>query len=144
MTDATEDDAALAAALFEAPENAAAVEQETGDDPAEPALAAEGDDQADPGEETEGDEPEHSEAVEEPQTFAVKVDGREMRVTLDELTRGYSGQAFIQKGMQEVATTLNAEWKGLFERLEPVVASFCPALAAQPYHLRRYLCDAPE
>lgn len=39
---------------------------------------------------------------------------------------------------------LNAEWKGIFERLEPVVASFCPALAAQPYHLRRYLCDAPE
>jgi hypothetical protein len=23
------------------------------------------------------------------------------------------------------------------------VASFCPALAAQPYHVRRYLCDAP-
>jgi len=24
-----------------------------------------------------------------------------------------------------------------------VVASFCPAFASQPYHLRRYLCDVP-
>jgi len=31
----------------------------------------------------------------------------------------------------------------LYEKLEPVVASFCPAFAAQPYHLRRYLCDMP-
>jgi guanine deaminase len=38
---------------------------------------------------------------------------------------------------------LNAERKGLFEQLAPVVASFCPAFATQPYHLRRYLCDAP-
>ena len=39
---------------------------------------------------------------------------------------------------------LNAERKGLFERLAPVVASFCPAFAAQRYHVRRYLCDAPD
>jgi 5-methylthioadenosine/S-adenosylhomocysteine deaminase len=38
---------------------------------------------------------------------------------------------------------LNAEWHDLYRKLEPVVASFCPAVAAQPYHLRRYLCDAP-
>ncbi len=37
--------------------------------------------------------------------------------------------------------SLNAEWRGLFEQLEPVIAAFCPALAAQPYHERRYLCD---
>ena len=44
---------------------------------------------------------------------------------------------------RERLEALNAEWKGLYERLEPVVASFCPALAARPYHVRRYLCDAP-
>lgn len=38
---------------------------------------------------------------------------------------------------------LNAGMREVFERLRPVVASFCPALAARPYHLRRYLCDAP-
>lgn len=37
---------------------------------------------------------------------------------------------------------LNAAAKGLFERLAPVVSSFCPALAAQPYHLRRYVCES--
>ena len=33
----------------------------------------------------------------------VKVDGEEREVTLDELKRGYSGQKYIQKGMNEVA-----------------------------------------
>ena len=31
------------------------------------------------------------------------MDGKETEVTLEELMRGYSGQAYIQKGMQEVA-----------------------------------------
>lgn len=35
--------------------------------------------------------------------FTVKVDGREQQVPLNELLRGYSGQAYIQRGMQEVA-----------------------------------------
>jgi len=33
--------------------------------------------------------------------------------------------------------------RDLYERLAPVVSSFCPGLAAQPYHLNRYMCDAP-
>ena len=36
---------------------------------------------------------------------------------------------------------LNAEKRGLFALLEPVVRSFCPAFAKQPYPVRRYLCD---
>jgi guanine deaminase len=36
-----------------------------------------------------------------------------------------------------------ADRRALYERLEPVVASYCPAFAAQPYHLSRYMCDAP-
>lgn len=42
---------------------------------------------------------------------------------------------------RERLEALNAENKQLFELLEPVVASFCPALAAQAYPLRRYLSD---
>ena len=38
---------------------------------------------------------------------------------------------------------LNAGMREVFDRLQPVVASFCPAFAARPYHMRRYLCDAP-
>jgi len=40
---------------------------------------------------------------------------------------------------RERLEALNAEWKELFLKLEPVVASFCPALAKQPYQIQRYL-----
>ena len=40
---------------------------------------------------------------EEPETFTVKVDGVEQRVTLEDLKRGYSGQQYVQQGMQQVA-----------------------------------------
>jgi hypothetical protein len=35
--------------------------------------------------------------------FTVKVDGQDQKVTLDDLKRSFSGQAYIQKGMQETA-----------------------------------------
>jgi hypothetical protein len=38
------------------------------------------------------------------QLYTVKVDGRDQQVPLNELLRGYAGQAYIQKGMKEVAT----------------------------------------
>ena len=44
---------------------------------------------------------------------------------------------------RERLDALGAERRALFEQLAPVVASFCPGLAAQPYHIRRYLCDGP-
>ena len=37
------------------------------------------------------------------ETFVVKVDGEQVEVTLDDLKRDYSGQAYIQKGMREAA-----------------------------------------
>ena len=40
---------------------------------------------------------------EEPQLFKVKVDGEEVEVTLEDLKQGYSGQKYVQKGMQEAA-----------------------------------------
>ena len=45
---------------------------------------------------------------------------------------------------RERLEALNAGMRDLYTKLEPVVASFCPALAAQPYHIRQYLCDAPS
>jgi len=66
-------------------------------------------------EEPEGEEAEYDEAEEEddedtdeaeesaPELYTVKVDGKEERVSLDELKRGYSGQQYVQKGMQEAA-----------------------------------------
>jgi hypothetical protein len=35
--------------------------------------------------------------------YTVKIDGADKQVTLEDLTRSYSGQAYIQKGMQESA-----------------------------------------
>lgn len=48
-------------------------------------------------------EVEVDEAPQEPEYYTVKVDGEERQVSLEELTRGYSGQKYIQKGMSEVA-----------------------------------------
>ena len=68
-------------------------------------LEAEADDDLLEGEfEAETDEAiqEETEAQEE-QLYTVKVDGVSKEVTLDELTRGYSGQSYIQQRMQDVA-----------------------------------------
>jgi len=53
-------------------------------------------------------EVEEPEVQEEPTMFTVKVDGEEREVDLEELTRGYSGQKYIQKGMAENAETKKA------------------------------------
>ena len=47
------------------------------------------------------DEPSQEEAEEE--FYSVKVDGQEAQVTLDDLKQGYSGQKYVQQGMQDVA-----------------------------------------
>ena len=47
-----------------------------------------------------------------PELYTVKVDGETRQVTLDELKREYSGQKYIQKGMQE-----NAELRKQYEEL---------------------------
>ena len=44
---------------------------------------------------------------------------------------------------RERLEALNAERRELFTLLDPVVRSFCPAFAAQPYPVRQYLCDLP-
>ena len=67
---------------------------------------SEADDDADDADEyadDEDDDTEESEGDERLTTYKVKVDGVETEVTLDDLTRSYSGQSYIQKGMQEAA-----------------------------------------
>jgi hypothetical protein len=56
-------------------------------------------------EEVEEDEYEDSDDAgqEQLQKFKVKVNGEELEVTLDDLKQGYSGQKYVQKGMQEAA-----------------------------------------
>ena len=40
---------------------------------------------------------------EEPERYTVKVNGQEKQVTLNDLKQGYSGQEYVQQGMQDVA-----------------------------------------
>ena len=83
--------------------------EQSDEDDAQDQTEAEGDDTEETDvAETDADQDEgEADAAEEEQTeqlFTVKVDGRERQVPLDELLRGYSGQTYIQRGMQEVAT----------------------------------------
>lgn len=81
-------------------------EPETPEEESEIDEAEEADEEDDPdAEESEDEEDdEDPEEVEETsELYTVKVDGEEKQVDLDELKRGYSGQEYIRKGMQEVA-----------------------------------------
>jgi guanine deaminase len=44
---------------------------------------------------------------------------------------------------RERLAAVNRDRRELFDRLAPVVGSFCPALAHQPYHVHRYGAPAP-
>ena len=49
------------------------------------------------------EDPEADEDEPAPPLYTVKVDGKEEEVSLEDLKRGYSGQKYVQKGMQEAA-----------------------------------------
>lgn len=61
------------------------------------------DDSEDEDEDEAGDDEDTDEANETDPVYTIKIDGTEKQVTLDELKRGYSGQQYVQKGMQEAA-----------------------------------------
>ena len=79
-------------------EDAELVEEDNEDDNSEDEAEYETDESDD-----EDDAAEQSDGDEKPTAYTVKVDGVDTEVTLDDLTRSYSGQAYIQKGMQETA-----------------------------------------
>ncbi len=58
--------------------------------------------------EAETDDADAPPEKEQPERYTVKVDGEPVKVTLDELKRGYAGQAYIQQRMQAVAEEARA------------------------------------
>ncbi|MCX8133811.1 MAG: amidohydrolase family protein [Roseococcus sp.] len=64
-------------------------------------------------------------------------DGRHTTIDLARL-------AMEAEAARERLEAANAGQKALFEALAPVVSSFCAGLAARPYHLSRYMCEAPN
>lgn len=104
---------AVAASLIDGPpqedEQPEDLEQSYEDDAQDQTEADEAEPEEDYADEEEDEGADESDAdveEEEPaeQLFTVKVDGRDQQVPLTELLRGYAGQAYIQKGMKEVAT----------------------------------------
>ena len=110
-------DEALLERMFEPEEQPEPVEQETAEAPAEEEYEEEEveveaseqtlDEDADDVDEYDEtfEESDSDDSDEEPDVFTVKVDGKEIEVDLDELKRGYSGQAYINQSMQKVAET---------------------------------------
>lgn len=80
--------------------------------------------------EAEAETPEETEAEETetaqeqaPSKYTVKVDGKEVEVTLEDLKRSFSGQAYIQKGMQEAAEA-RKQASELYQALQAEQAKF--------------------
>ena len=86
----------------EQPEADSFDEDETEDDDDD---EPESDDADDEGDEDYEDDVDESEDEQDPETelITVKVDGVEQQVTLEDLKRGYSGQKYVQQGMQKAA-----------------------------------------
>src|SRR6056300_243314 len=86
----------------EQPEADSFDEDETEDDDDD---EPESDDADDEGDEDYEDDVDESEDEQDPEAelITVKVDGVEEQVTLEDLKRGYSGQKYVQQGMQKAA-----------------------------------------
>ena len=86
--------------------------EETQDEPLEEEVLEEESEE----EETEEEESEEDESEEEPEVYAVKVDGEELEVSLDELMQGYSRHSDYTRKTQELAsqreqmTQLQQQW----------------------------------
>ena len=91
------------------------------DDEAEASADDEDDDNADEDDLDDEDEEEPA------QLHTVKVDGVEMQVPYDDLVKGYSGQAYVQKGMSENAAKskeLEAQAQTLTSERQAVLQAF--------------------
>ncbi|MFG6573221.1 hypothetical protein ACGYLO_16630 [Sulfitobacter sp. 1A13353] len=105
------------------------------------------------GDEADSDEDEDEEEADEDEeqpaeSYTVKVDGEEKQVTLDELKRGYSGQSYIQKGMEtnkqtqakllEAAEAMQQERQQFLQAVQQVQQTgFLPAPKAPSKDLMR-------
>lgn len=85
--------------------------EEKDEAPAEPVTEAEDSDELDSeleedqedDEDDEIDDSDEDDAVQEDRVYTVKINGEEKSVSLQELKQGFSGQQFVQKGMQDNA-----------------------------------------
>lgn len=109
MTDTSSIDA-VAASLMETPEVEAPedeIVEASDEDEADEQLEADDDTTEDNADDVEDEEEdiEQDDEPEEPEQalFTVKVDGKPKQVTLTELQRGYSGQAFINQNLETLA-----------------------------------------
>jgi len=57
------------------------------------------------------------------------------------LTIDLHALAIAAEAARERLEAMNAEARRLCETLAPVVNGYCPGLAAEPYPVRRYLCE---
>jgi hypothetical protein len=112
----------------QADQAAAQPAEPAGEEPAEGSLTDEGEDGYDGDTDDDADDDEGGH-VEEPQkTYRVKVDGAEVEATLEDLTRSYAGQGYIQKRMQEVAA-VRREAEAVYTALNEERAQLAQALA---------------
>jgi hypothetical protein len=114
-------DAVTASLIIEAPEQEEDGREETQEelqlsDEDDEISEAEDPDDLDDADELEEDEAEEAEDAGREELFTVKVDGQEVKVPLEDLKRSYSGQAYIQKGMQETASA-KKEAEGVYVAL---------------------------
>ena len=97
------------AEIEESVEASAEPEEAPDEDPTELEIEDDSDDdvgddvEEEVAEDDEGADDADSEELETSDLYTVKVDGEEVEVTLEDLKRGYSGQKYVQKGMQEAA-----------------------------------------
>ena len=86
------------------------VEEEITEDEVEEIESSDSEDDEDPIDDASLEDPI------EPELFTVKVNGQESEVTLEDLKQGYSGQKYVQQGMQEVAAA-KKEAEAVYEAL---------------------------
>lgn len=110
-----------AVGLITMPEESEQVEQEeiTESEDVSPEMEASESEDVDDAEVNDGEEEEEVEMSDDdeeadepadpeepaPTLYTVKVDGEEQQVSLEDLKQGYSGQKYVQKGMQEAAAS---------------------------------------
>lgn len=104
---------------IEATDESAEVEEVTAESDTEEEAETEDDvEEIEASSEDEIDNDYEEDAVQDevPNTFSVKIDGQVKEVTLDELKQGYSGQKYVQQGMQDNAQ-MKKEVEGVYQAL---------------------------
>jgi len=123
----------------EAPQESPATEPEL---EAQETEAQEDDAEAEYSEDVEADDEEETQE-QAPSKYTVKFDGKEIEVTLDDLKRSFSGQAYIQKGMQEAAEARKAAAE-IFQNLQAEQSKFMQVVQTIQEHGFKAPPQAPD